>query len=428
MLRFALILIGLNVLAGCIVVPSNPNGRMTVHTPAPRLYHYYPDQQVYFDVQRRVYFYRTGNRWIRTVQLPPDRTLDDYRVSLTIRGTPYRHHFRHRDRYPPRPTAAPMLETVEEVYQDEPPRHRVRGAPPPKTVYHQYWYYPSSRIYYDVTKHVYYLPSANRWVRVKRLPSRYRIDPKERVSLRESGNRPYVRHHEHARRYPGTHHRHAVRMEPSKQAGVVNNRRLSQTQSSQTQSLARNRERQQNARRQPDQQYRQNQRRRSRQQTGRQQQLRHATQHQTQQQRQQNRQRQVASQHQARNRHQQLAQTNRASSRHDHRSSARGRHPTPATASPRLASRHAGGHSTTHGHRAGGKPRHVFRYYPSSQVYYDLKRKVYYYQRKGQWLQARALPKYIRLHKQKSVNIRMSSTVPYTNHKEHKKKYPPEKR
>jgi hypothetical protein len=66
-------------------------------------YHYYPDSRVYFDNNRNVYFYLSGDNWRMSVSLP-----EHIRVQLTNHVTiemdsdkPYTHFEEHNRKYPP---------------------------------------------------------------------------------------------------------------------------------------------------------------------------------------------------------------------------------------------------------------------------------------------------------------------------------------
>lgn len=85
---------------------------------------------------------------------------------------------------------------------------------------------------------------------------------------------------------------------------------------------------------------------------------------------------------------------------------------------------HKGGpppHAPAHGYRA----KHNYHYYPTTQIYFDLSRKVYFYLEGGSWRMTVSLPDSLRVELGDSVTIAMDTDRPYTHHSEHKKKYPP---
>lgn len=83
----------------------------------------------------------------------------------------------------------------------------VRTTPHPgaymgvRGTYHNWYYYPDSRVYYEITEHYYYYPYGGTWRRAKRLPHGWVLHDRDRVRMRIAGP-PYLRHAEHRRRYP----------------------------------------------------------------------------------------------------------------------------------------------------------------------------------------------------------------------------------
>ena len=78
-------------------------------------------------------------------------------------------------------------------------------------------------------------------------------------------------------------------------------------------------------------------------------------------------------------------------------------------------------HAPAHGYRA----KHYYRYYPSSSVYYDIDRELFFYLKGDNWEVSASLPGSIRVSLVDYVNIEMESDRPYLYHGEHVKKYPP---
>ena len=76
-----------------------------------------------------------------------------------------------------------------------------------------------------------------------------------------------------------------------------------------------------------------------------------------------------------------------------------------------------------HGYRA----KHKYRYYPSSHVYYDTGRGLYFYYSNGDWRMSVSLPSRICIAVNDFVALEMNSDKPYKYHSEVKKKYPPGK-
>ncbi|GAA0406081.1 hypothetical protein GCM10009133_13410 [Cocleimonas flava] len=67
---------------------------------------------------------------------------------------------------------------------------------------YDYYYYPQSRIYLNISTGYYFYPYKNRWRKVRSLPRSYHLDRRDRVKIRiKSKDRPYARHSEHRKKY-----------------------------------------------------------------------------------------------------------------------------------------------------------------------------------------------------------------------------------
>ena len=74
-----------------------------------------------------------------------------------------------------------------------------------------------------------------------------------------------------------------------------------------------------------------------------------------------------------------------------------------------------------HGYRA----KHRYNYYPSSYVYFDIDRILYFYLSAGQWRVSASLPADIRIEVGESVVLEMDTDTPYRYHTDVVKHYPP---
>jgi hypothetical protein len=66
-------------------------------------YRYFPSAHVYFDVNRKLYFYLRGGNWEAAISLPGELKvkLGSY-VSIELEtDKPYKYHKQHRTKYPP---------------------------------------------------------------------------------------------------------------------------------------------------------------------------------------------------------------------------------------------------------------------------------------------------------------------------------------
>jgi len=80
-------------------------------------------------------------------------------------------------------------------------------------------------------------------------------------------------------------------------------------------------------------------------------------------------------------------------------------------------------HAPAHGYRR----KHSYIFYPSSRVYFDVDRKIYFYMEGGVWRNAPILPPFVKINKAKGVRIKSASKKPYIEIGEHLEKHPPGK-
>ena len=89
-----------------------------------------------------------------------------------------------------------------------PTPHITSGPPPHAPAHgyrarHHYYYYPDVRVYYDTGRGVYFYLRDGEWTMSVDLPNRLSVSLGSRVSLQMEADRPYVKHREHRRKYPG---------------------------------------------------------------------------------------------------------------------------------------------------------------------------------------------------------------------------------
>jgi hypothetical protein len=78
-------------------------------------------------------------------------------------------------------------------------------------------------------------------------------------------------------------------------------------------------------------------------------------------------------------------------------------------------------HAPAHGYRA----QYAYYYYPTTYVYFDTSRKIYFYLEGSNWRVSASLPSDILIRLDDPVTIEMDSDKPYTEFEVHKAKYPP---
>ncbi len=158
---------------------SAPSGSQTVTYEYQ--YRYYPDASVYFDEGRKQYFYNVNGQWEKAAALPGElqARLDEF-VELDMNTEkPFQYHQEIRQTYPDS-GAAGQVQT---------------------TTYH-YQYYPSSSVYHDTARGLYFYQLNNQWQSVKSLPASLQINRNEAVRLDLQTAAPYTIHQEIIQKYP----------------------------------------------------------------------------------------------------------------------------------------------------------------------------------------------------------------------------------
>jgi outer membrane lipoprotein SlyB len=74
-----------------------------------------------------------------------------------------------------------------------------------------------------------------------------------------------------------------------------------------------------------------------------------------------------------------------------------------------------------HGYRA----KHRYRYYPSSYIYFDVDRGIYFYRSGGEWVSSAWLPRDVYLDREDYVTLEMDDDNPYRYHRDVVERYPP---
>jgi len=95
----------------------------------------------------------------------------------------------------------------------------------------------------------------------------------------------------------------------------------------------------------------------------------------------------------------------------------------------------SGDHEKAHKHKKGGPPshapahgyraKHKYKYYPSSSVYYDTGRGLYFYLKGDNWEVGASLPSKLKAGLGDSVTLELDTAKPYIHHSEHAVKYRP---
>ncbi len=91
---------------------------------------------------------------------------------------------------------------------------------------------------------------------------------------------------------------------------------------------------------------------------------------------------------------------------------------------PRTAGKHG---PPPHAPAYGWRRKHVYRYYPSVHVYFDIERELYFYMDGGSWQTGASLPADIHIDLGQAVVLSLDTAEPYVQFGKHKSKYPPGK-
>lgn len=78
-----------------------------------------------------------------------------------------------------------------------------------------------------------------------------------------------------------------------------------------------------------------------------------------------------------------------------------------------------------HAKARGYRIRRMYRYYPAAQIYFDVKRSVYFFMSGGVWVMRAALPASLRVNLGPFVTMELDTDKPYSKHSAHARKYPP---
>lgn len=158
-------------------------------------YYYYPEQQVYYDIDKDVYYYRG---WTKSNNLPSHIYLyDDERVTVTMEhGKPYDHFDEHKKEYPKNMFA----------HHDKQRRgqHRTRHVDHRQSNhgYYDYYYYPEHQVYFDISRAIYHFKIGGKWKTSIRLPSKIKLFLDERVTVKLKDRRPHRYFSKHKLKFP----------------------------------------------------------------------------------------------------------------------------------------------------------------------------------------------------------------------------------
>jgi len=179
-------------------------------------YRYYPDSQVYYNINKDAYFYYRNGRWDTSGYLP-DRIRIDTKNYVALEmdtDRPYRYHSEIKKEYSPRKSKkekdkgkGKYPEPDMGTHRQRPPHSKPPQQPPwvpdhgHRVTYH-YRYYPDSHVYYNENNGTYTYHRNGRWDTSGNLPDRVKIDTGNYVTLEMDTDRPDRHHSEVKKKYP----------------------------------------------------------------------------------------------------------------------------------------------------------------------------------------------------------------------------------
>jgi len=86
-------------------------------------------------------------------------------------------------------------------------KHKKGGPPPHAPAHgyrakHQYRYYPSCSVYYDIGRGLYFYIRGDNWEVGASLPNSLRVELGDYVSMELDTDKPYIHHEDHVKKYP----------------------------------------------------------------------------------------------------------------------------------------------------------------------------------------------------------------------------------
>ena len=86
-------------------------------------------------------------------------------------------------------------------------KHKKKGPPAHAPAHgyrakHQYRYYPSRSVYYDISRRLYFYLKGDNWEVGASLPNHIRIVLGDSVSIELDTDKPYIHHADHVKKYP----------------------------------------------------------------------------------------------------------------------------------------------------------------------------------------------------------------------------------
>jgi hypothetical protein len=157
-------------------------------------YNYYPALGVYFDPGRGLYFYLEANNWRSSPYLPPYIVIQDLDYVILRMGgpEPQRHHMEVERHYP----------RDQWVRRDRTRSPRPWEPRPGTRNPYRYRYYPSSGVYFDPGRNLYFYPEGKVWRSSPARPRHIDFPDNDYIFLDMDSPEPDRHHKEVEKQYP----------------------------------------------------------------------------------------------------------------------------------------------------------------------------------------------------------------------------------
>jgi len=181
-------------------------------------YKYYPSRGIYYDTGRRLYFYNRNGVWARSASLPAGLKpgVDD---SVDIEMDTDRPYLKHNDIKKKYPHLAQKKNFERKENKESKNIYKDKGRDKVKPVSaagvrYSYRYYPSSEIYFDTGRKLYFYYSNKSWHASVALPRGIKISVDDFVDLEMDNDKPYINHADVKKKHPPAKQKKIIKEKP----------------------------------------------------------------------------------------------------------------------------------------------------------------------------------------------------------------------
>jgi hypothetical protein len=169
-------------------------------------YRYYPQEQVYFDPVRRVFFYLEGPNWRMSASLPAPLQIrrSHYVIVEVEHHEPTVEFEKHKAKHPRKEKAQKLKnnggggQPTVVIIQPAPPQAPTHGS----RASHQYRYYPQEQVYFDPGLQVFFYLDGPNWRMNASLPRSLQVNHSQYVTIEVEHQQPYLEFENHKAKHP----------------------------------------------------------------------------------------------------------------------------------------------------------------------------------------------------------------------------------